>query len=123
MGSSELVVYVLFVVFELLVLFWVTYFANAKIKSSDLEGGAESDSFFGQASPSTFRFVDPDHVSEPMGNYKGVQIYRYAVIGGVKFQFEHIFPSEGVVKIEKGARCLAPGLVYLPVLKTEQKSE
>jgi len=120
MWSSELVVYALFVVFELLVLFWVTYFGIGKIKNPDPEGlTAESDLFLGPISPPTVRFDDPEHVSEPMGTYKGTQIYRYAVILGVKCQFDHIFLFDAPMTIKKGERCLAPGLVYLPVPRAE----
>jgi hypothetical protein len=57
-------------------------------------------------------FDRPDKVSDPIGRYRDVPIYRYAVISGKKYQFEHILPWESFSMMLPEERCLAPGLVY-----------
>ena len=125
MEFLEVMVYAVFVVIALVVIFALTYVGRAEIghasqEETDLER-AESDVLPCQASSPSFRFDRPDNVAEVIGSYMGAQIYRYAAIHGVECQFDHIFPPEGRMEEEKGACCLAPGLVYLPVRRTEQQ--
>ncbi len=58
------------------------------------------------------RFDRADKVSEQIGRYRDLPIYRYAVIDGMRYQFEHILPGESVSALQTEERCLAPGLVY-----------
>ena len=58
------------------------------------------------------RFEQPEKLSDVMGNYMGGQIYRYAVIAGEQYEFDHICPSQISSVIREGERCIAPGLVY-----------
>lgn len=122
MGFFEVVV---FLVFEVVVIFAFAILGRILIGSSGLEEtdfeSAESDSQPRQASFSPFRIDHLDRVTEVIGSYMGAQIYRRVVIRGVEYQFDHIFPPEGNMEIEEGACCLAPGLVYLPAPRTEVK--
>lgn len=57
-------------------------------------------------------YARPDKVIEPIGSYQDAQIYRYAIINGKNYQFDHVFPSGKPAPLQQGQRCLAPGLVY-----------
>lgn len=57
-------------------------------------------------------FDRADTVSEPIGRYRDAPIYRYAFIGGKKYQFAHVLPWESPSTLQPDERCLAPGLVY-----------
>ena len=60
-----------------------------------------------------FSYDRPERVMEAIGNYMGAQIYRYVVIAGENYQFDHVAPKEGIVNPEDGQRCLEPGLIYI----------
>jgi hypothetical protein len=51
-------------------------------------------------------------LSEPIGSYGGATIYRYAVIDGRTYRFEHVCPCSGEIRLEAHQRCLEPGLLY-----------
>lgn len=57
-------------------------------------------------------FDRPDKLSEPIGRYRDAQIFRFAVIDGKSYQFQHILPWESFSFLVAGERCIAPGLVY-----------
>jgi hypothetical protein len=57
----------------------------------------------------------PEKVLDVIGSYKDRPIFRYAVIQGLYYRFDHIYTPGIPVRVDKGARCLAPGLVYIPV--------
>lgn len=61
---------------------------------------------------SVVSFDRPETVSEPIGRYRDAPIYRYAIIGGKKYQFAHVLPWETLSTLQADERCLAPGLVY-----------
>lgn len=115
MEFLEVVVYVAAVVFALVVIFGILYFGHTQIGNVGLEEIAvdspESDALFS----SSFHFDHPEQMTEVIGSYMGAQIYRFAAIHGREYQFDHIFPPTGKMQEEKGACCLAPGLIYLPV--------
>ncbi|HJV82684.1 hypothetical protein [Noviherbaspirillum sp.] len=54
----------------------------------------------------------PERVAEVIGSYRDAQIYRYAVIQGRTYQFDHICPFERDIKLDAGERYVAPGLIY-----------
>ena len=54
----------------------------------------------------------PQSVMEPIGHYRGKQIYQYAVIDGRRYQFDRVWTSDGVTTIDESERCVEPGLVY-----------
>ena len=60
-----------------------------------------------------FSYDRPERVMEAIGNYMDSQIYRYVVIAGENYQFDHIYSSESAIQPEEGQRCLEPGLVYV----------
>ena len=60
-----------------------------------------------------FQYDRPDQLIEAIGNYMDIQIFRYAVIAGENYQFDHIFSSGSQMGPEDEQRCLAPGLVYV----------
>lgn len=64
------------------------------------------------ASASGIRYAQPQQVMEPIGSYQGMQIHRYAIIGGHKYLFDRVCPANCVVTIEPDERCVVPGLVY-----------
>lgn len=59
------------------------------------------------------RYCRPQTVAEPIGSYRGEQIYRYVVIEDRRYQFDRICAVEGAETINDGERCVEPGLVYL----------
>lgn len=60
----------------------------------------------------SMRYWRPQQVAELIGSYRGEQIYRYAVIDGQTYQFDHVCPAETEMPIDANERCVAPGLVY-----------
>jgi hypothetical protein len=59
------------------------------------------------------RYSRPQTMAEPIGSYRGEQIYRYVVIEGRRYQFDRICAAESAETINDGERCIEPGLVYL----------
>jgi hypothetical protein len=120
MEFLEVMVYVVAVVFALVVIFGIMYFRHTQIGIVGLEeidvDRTESDALLS----SSFHFEHPDKMTEVIGSYMGAQIYRFAAIHGVEYQFDHIFSPKGKMQEDKGACCLAPGLIYLPVPRPEE---
>src|SRR3569833_2870933 len=58
-------------------------------------------------------FVNPDQVIEPIGCYQECQIYRFAIVNGTTYRFDHILPAGTVPLVGEDRCCLAPGLVYV----------
>ena len=68
------------------------------------------------APPSTFsrmRFATPQDLFEPMGRYLDQTIYRYAIIDGRHYRFEHVCPASQPIALQATQRWIAPGLVYV----------
>lgn len=60
-----------------------------------------------------WHYAHADHMRDPIGSFKNVPIYRYAVIDDDIYEFDHICPfEEGAMILQKDQRCVAPGLVY-----------
>lgn len=82
---------------------------ESDIESMGLMGNKRQDLHRGTASS---RFVNPEHVTEPIGRYCDTQIYRYAVIEGKTYQFDRVCPAESGLTLDPDERWVAPGLVY-----------
>ena len=54
----------------------------------------------------------PQNLIEPMGWYLDRQIYRYAIIDGRHYRFDHISPAGMRFTLNEHQRWVAPGLVY-----------
>lgn len=67
----------------------------------------------GQRMPPTPAFAQPENVLDPIGSYAEHPIYRYAVINGKRYCFDHVLPSGGASHQQEGERWIAPGLVYV----------
>ncbi len=55
----------------------------------------------------------PQNLLEPMGRYLDQMIYRYAVIDGRHYCFDHVCPASMPVRLKDNQRWIAPGLVYV----------
>lgn len=59
------------------------------------------------------RFATPQNLFEPIGRYLDQTIYRYAVIDGRHYRFEHVCPASQPMLLQASQRWIAPGLVYV----------
>lgn len=50
--------------------------------------------------------------SEPIGSYRDATIYRYAVIDGKTYCFEHVCACTADTRLEPHQHCVEPGLLY-----------
>jgi len=64
-------------------------------------------------------YDQPDKVLEVIGRYQEAPIYRYAMIDGQLYRFDHIDPVGPAAPLENENRCLAPGLIYVPISAPE----
>ncbi len=69
-------------------------------------------------SDSTSFFSQPENEREIFGQYEGTPLYRYVDIEGTPYIFDRILLSNDLVIMERGERCIAPGLVYLEYRET-----
>jgi hypothetical protein len=106
-----------FVIIELLL--WVGlifFFWVLKDNLGRMESDIETVELFNRhkiaASSGNVPYARPDKVIDPIGSYQDAQIYRYAIINGKNYQFDHVFPFGKPASLQQGQRCLAPGLVY-----------
>jgi hypothetical protein len=53
----------------------------------------------------------PQRLMEPIGSYRGEQIYQYAVIDGRRYRFDRVWSGDAL-GITESERCVEPGLVY-----------
>jgi hypothetical protein len=75
---------------------------------SELDHGAAQKASAGRVSGLT----RAESLSEPIGSYDGVTIYRYAVIDGKTYEFDCISVGGMDVQLPPHQRCLPPGLIY-----------
>ncbi len=59
-------------------------------------------------------FDRAEQLTEPIGTYRDMPIYRHARIAGRDYEFSHVCPLETGVTLTVGQRYLDPGLVYNP---------
>lgn len=65
-----------------------------------------------QPTVTTSLFAEPESGIDSLGFYEGVPIYRYVMIEGTPYQFDRLLLANDLVIMERGERCVAPGLVY-----------
>jgi len=54
----------------------------------------------------------PDQLYEPIGSYGGTTIFRFAVIDGVRYEFDYASSEGPGISLGANQRYIAPGLVY-----------
>lgn len=59
-------------------------------------------------------FDQPEQLTEPIGTYQDLPIYRRARIEGREYEFSYVFPAGNHVALGAGERYVNPGLVYCP---------
>lgn len=59
------------------------------------------------------RIVTPQHLIEPIGHYLDHMIYRYAIIDGRHYCFDHVCPAGMPLCLNDKQRWISPGLVYV----------
>lgn len=95
----------------------VFFFWALKDSLSHMESDLESLGLLNEhqvgATLKRLRYDRPEKVIEAIGSYKDAKIYRFAIIDGHNYQFDHIYPVESSMEIQKDERCLEPGLVYV----------
>lgn len=52
-------------------------------------------------------------LAEPIGTYGGAPIYRYAIIDGKTYCFDHVCLCHAGTALAPDQRCLEPGLLYV----------
>jgi hypothetical protein len=55
----------------------------------------------------------PQRLIDPIGHYLDQQIYRYAIIDGRHYRFDHVCSKEMATRLMETQRWVAPGLVYV----------
>jgi hypothetical protein len=55
----------------------------------------------------------PQRLIDPIGHYLDQQIYRYAIIDGRHYRFDHVCSKEMVARLTETQRWIAPGLVNI----------
>ena len=54
----------------------------------------------------------PQRLIDPIGHYLDQQIYRYAIINGRHYRFDHVCSKEMAARLTETQRWISPGLVY-----------
>jgi hypothetical protein len=65
------------------------------------------------APPAPQRFDAPERCARPIGRYLDRTIFDSIVIGGAEYGFDRVLPPGARWSLERGERCIAPGLVYV----------
>jgi hypothetical protein len=107
----DLVVMELILWAALIFFFWALSDSLRRVES-DIEALGLLKSGDLHSSTKHIHYVQPDKVIESIGTYKDADIYRYIVIAGISYQFEHVCPSDDATSLSEGQCCLAPGLIY-----------
>jgi hypothetical protein len=94
----------------LIFFFWVLKDNLGRVES-DIEEIAAKRQRLGDRLAASLAYARPEKLQDPIGSYKGQQIFRYAIINGKNYQFDHVLPA-GCPTAE-GECCVAPGLVYV----------
>lgn len=55
----------------------------------------------------------PQHLADPIGQYRGRTIHEYALIDGRHFRFAYVCPHAGSERLAGNQRWVSPGLVYV----------
>lgn len=95
--------------FGMLFLVWMMKDGLGKVETTIENSAGSHPSAFDPAP--AISFSRADKVMDPIGNFQGQQIFRYARIDGKHYEFDHICVNAHA-SLLKHQRCLAPGLVY-----------
>jgi hypothetical protein len=109
----ELIVIEIFLWVGLIFFFWALKDGLGNVEA-DIDDPGKADIHANTRPLTVRRFDQPESVSEAIGCYKDEPIYRYAIIDGQVYQFNHIYPFSTATSIPEGQRCVAPGLIYSP---------
>jgi hypothetical protein len=94
-------------------LFWALKDGLGRVES-DLESmGLFNRPQHGRDTAGQARYVAPEKLTELIGSYGDTPIFRYAVIEGKEYQFDHVQPADLRGELQANERCIAPGLVYV----------
>lgn len=122
----ELLRLLAFSIFVIVVFMGLLYFIDAlhvftdeESSACEEEGGADSK----RGDIGCFQFDLADKLTDVIGTYGETPIHRYAQIGGVSYEFAHVYCHACKMVVQADARCLAPGFVYLPVHLAVTSSE
>lgn len=107
------VIFIQLVLWMCLIFFFWILKDNLERVESDIEAGESSDFGKNGMRSKNSRYAHPEKVLDPIGSYQDVPIYRYAIIEGKRYQFDHVCPSVETLTLPERQRCLAPGLVYM----------
>ncbi len=67
----------------------------------------------GRSATQRIQMAKPQRLMVPMGQYLDQPIYRYAVIDGRHYRFDHVCPKElTTTQLPQTQRWIAPGLIY-----------
>lgn len=98
------------------IFFWAAIaFGMVALKNKKLQDLAP---FFHSPFPDTLNedgtsfFYQAENGREVFGEYGGAPLYRYIDIEGRPYIFDRLLISGDLVIMERGERCVAPGLVY-----------
>jgi hypothetical protein len=89
---------------------WVLKDTMGKLES-DIEHSGRSASLPARTGRSS-TLASAESLLDPIGRYCDMPIYRYAIIDGKTYQFEHVCASCREISLGPRQRCLEPGLVY-----------
>jgi len=64
------------------------------------------------------QYDQPEKLFEAIGSYQDARIYRYAIINGLRYQFDHVCPADSAIPLQEGERYVKPGLVYVRDIKS-----
>jgi hypothetical protein len=106
-------IFIQLVLWMCLIFFFWALKENLERVESDIDAGESSDSGKSDWRSKDSRYVRPEKVIDPIGSYQDAPIYRYAIIEGKRYQFDHVSPSVEQATLPEQQRCLAPGLIYM----------
>ena len=96
----------------LLFFFWVLKDGLGNVESDIETVGLLRNGQPGRKRKQNFRFWRPQKLLEPIGSFRGEQIYRYAVFDGHTYRFDHVWPVDTPPALNADERCIEPGIVY-----------
>jgi hypothetical protein len=108
----DLVVIELVLWAALIFFFWALKDSLSRLES-DIEAAGLLPARKTKAPSKSCPYARPDKVIDPIGSYRDAQIYRYAIIKGKTYQFDHVCPPEEPLVLQEGQCWLTPGLVYV----------
>ncbi len=115
----ELIYFLAFMVFALAFIFGLSYLTSLWLGEDgkllldvDEKRDASNDAI---STIADVNFDKADSLIELIGSYGRNNIYRFALFGNIRYQFDHILLPCDKTSPQHRSRCIAPGLVYLPL--------